>query len=192
MFKVNIKNLWLIANFSYLKLNLKGDFVKVKTVYSNKTLIWILIFGTALFSVATIICIAYLIFNVLYEQMNFVLMYSVLIILFLCSIVLIMFSLNRFGCKVSYDYQRKLIVRKGFICGYKYQIKIEDIKNIIVVTFPQEATYYVFIDSINKKYDGGSKNSFIRIEKTKKNYEFIKQFWNKPIAENKQYVDLFK
>ena len=63
-------------------------------------------------------------------------------------------------------------------------MKIEDIKEIIITSFPKETEYYVLIDSTNTKYVGGYKKSFIRIEKNKKNQDFIKQFWNKPIKNN--------
>ena len=92
--------------------------------------------------------------------------------------------LNRFGYKITYNEDERTIQRKGFICGYKYIVKIEDIKNIVTATFPKETTYYVIIDSHNTKYDGGSKKSFIRIEKNEDNLKFIKQFWDKPIENN--------
>ena len=76
--------------------------------------------------------------------------------------------LNRLGCTIIYNEKEKTIIRKGFICGYKYIVKIEDIKDIVVATFPKETTYYVLIDSYNTKYDGGYKKSFIRIEKNEK------------------------
>lgn len=99
-------------------------------------------------------------------------------------IILFGFFANRFGYLVIYDNVNNTLSRRGFICGYKYQVKIDDIQDIIVATFPKETTYYVFIDSHNSKCDGGYKTSFIRIEKTSKNYEFIKQFWDKPIKGN--------
>ena len=92
--------------------------------------------------------------------------------------------LNRFGCKIIYNEEKRIVIRKGFICGYNYQLKIEDIKEIIITSFPKETEYYVLIDSTNTKYVGGYKKSFIRIEKNKKNQDFIKQFWNKPIKNN--------
>lgn len=70
------------------------------------------------------------------------------------------------------------------ICGYKFQVKIDDIQDIIIAEFPKETTYYVFIDSYNTKFEGGSKKSFIRIEKNDKNLKFITQFWDKPIKNN--------
>ena len=113
-----------------------------------------------------------------------IIVYSVLFVEFSCFISLLLLMLNRFGCKIIYNEEEKMIIRKGFICGYKYQLKIEDIKEIIIASFPKETTYYVLIDYTNTKYDGGSKKSFIRIEKNEKNQSFIKQFWDKPIKNN--------
>lgn len=59
-----------------------------------------------------------------------------------------------------YNVDEGIIIRKGFICGYKYQLKIEDIKDIIIISFSKETTYYVLIDPINTKYDGGKQKIF--------------------------------
>ena len=117
--------------------------------------------------------------------------YSILLFVNLCFTSLSFLILNRLGCQIIYNENEKILIRKGFICGYKYQLKTEDIRDIIIATFPKETTYFVLLDSVNTKYDGGSKKSFIRIEKIEKNYNFIKQFWDKPMKEYKQYSDLF-
>ncbi len=153
----------------------------MKSVYSNRTTIYLSIIGLLIFSSAMIICIFSLIDNIMNNQPIMIIINSISLFVFVCFIVLFLFILNRFGCKILYDEDEKQIIRKGFICGYKYQLKIEDIKEIIVATFPKKTTYYVLIDSYNTKYDGGYKKSFIRIEKNKKNQKFIRQFWNKPI-----------
>lgn len=153
----------------------------MKSVYSNRTTIYLSIIGLLIFSSAMIICIFSLIDNIMNNQPIMIIINSISLFVFVCFIVLFLFILNRFGCKILYDEDEKQIIRKGFICGYKYQLKIEDIKEIIVATFPKETTYYVLINSYNTKYDGWYKKSFIRIEKNKKNQKFIRQFWNKPI-----------
>ena len=130
------------------------------------------------------------------DQTNIV-AYSILISFHLCFFGFLMFGLNRCGCKVIYDSEKQVIMRKGFICGYKYKIKVDDIKEIISIPFPWETTYYVIVDSINtapkkKSYESYFKTSFIRFEKTAKNAEIIKKFWDGPIKEYKTYEELYK
>ena len=156
----------------------------MKKVYSNRVIIYFSIFGIVFFSIATIMCVLLLINSILNNQANMIMVYSGLIVGFSGFISLFLLMLNRFGCKIIYNEEEQIIIRKGFICGYKYQLKIEDIKEIIIASFPKETTYYIFIDSYNTKYDGGSKKSFIRIEKNENNLKFIKQFWDKPIKNN--------
>lgn len=156
----------------------------MKKVYSNRIIIYFSIFGILFFSIIAIVCVFSLINSIINNQINMIIVYSVLFVEFSCFISLLLLMLNRFGCKIIYNEEEKMIIRKGFICGYKYQLKIEDIKEIIIASFPKETTYYVLIDYTNTKYDGGSKKSFIRIEKNEKNQSFIKQFWDKPIKNN--------
>ena len=156
----------------------------MKKVYSNKFMVYFLSFGVFLFSIFSIICAFSLISNIMYGKKNVIIVYSILLFGFICFLSLFLFSLNRFGCKIIYNANEGIIIRKGFICGYKYQLKIDDIKEVIIATFPKETTYYVIVDLYNTKYDGGSKKSFIRIEKNENNLKFIKQFWDKPIKNN--------
>ena len=156
----------------------------MKKVYSNKFMVYFLSFGVFLFSIFSIICVFSLISNIMYGKKNVIIVYSILLFEFICFLSLFLFSLNRFGCKIIYNANEGIIIRKGFICGYEYQLKIHDITEIIIASVPWETTYYVFIDSINTKYDSGSKKSFIRIEKNENNLKFIKQFWDKPIKNN--------
>ena len=156
----------------------------MKKVYSCRFIIYLSFFGIVLFSFPTIVSVFYLFNSIINYQTNMIMVYIGLIVGFSCFIFLFLLMLNRFGCKIIYNEEEQIIIRKGFICGYKYQLKIDDIKEIIIATFPKETTYYVIVDLYNTKYDGGSKKSFIRIEKTENNLKFIKQFWDKPIKNN--------
>lgn len=156
----------------------------MKKVYSCRFIIYLSFFGIVLFSFPTIVSVFYLFNSIINYQTNMIMVYIGLIVGFSCFIFLFLLMLNRFGCKIIYNEEEQIIIRKGFICGYKYQLKIEDIKEVIIATFPKETTYYVIVDLYNTKYDGGSKKSFIRIEKTENNLKFIKQFWDKPIKNN--------
>ena len=156
----------------------------MKKVYSCRFIIYLSFFGIVLFSFPTIVSVFYLFNSIMNYQTNMIMVYLGLIVGFSCFIFLFLLMLNRFGCKIIYNEEEQIIVRKGFICGYKYQLKIDDIKEVIIATFPKETTYYVIVDLYNTKYDGGSKKSFIRIEKNENNLKFIKQFWDKPIKNN--------
>lgn len=156
----------------------------MKKVYSCRFIIYLSLFGIVLFSFATIVSVFYLFNSIKNYQTNMIMVYLGLIVGFSCFIFLFLLMLNRFGCKIIYNEEEQIIIRKGFICGYKYQLKIDDIKEVIIATFPKETTYYVIVDLYNTKYDGGSKKSFIRIEKNENNLKFIKQFWDKPIKNN--------
>lgn len=156
----------------------------MKKVYSCRFIIYLSFFGIVLFSFPTIVSVFYLFNSIINYQTNMIMVYLGLIVGFSCFIFLFLLMLNRFGCKIIYNEEEQIIIRKGFICGYKYHLKIDDIKEIIIATFPKETTYYVIVDLYNTKYDGGSKKSFIRIEKNENNLKFIKQFWDKPIKNN--------
>lgn len=156
----------------------------MKKVYSCRFIIYLSFFGIVLFSFPTIVSVFYLFNSIINYQTNMIIVYLGLIVGFSCFIFLFLLMLNRFGCKVIYNEEEQIIIRKGFICGYKHQLKIDDIKEVVIATFPKETTYYVIVDLYNTKYDGGSKKSFIRIEKNENNLKFIKQFWDKPIKNN--------
>ena len=153
----------------------------MKKVYSWRFIIYLSFFVIVILSFLTIVSVFYLFNSIINYQTNMIMVYLGLIVGFSCFIFLFLFMLNRFGCKIIYNEEEQIIIRKGFICGYKYQLKIDDIKEVIIATFPKETTYYVIVDLYNTKYDGGSKKSFIRIEKNENNLKFIKQFWDKPI-----------
>lgn len=156
----------------------------MKKVYSYRFIIYFSILEIVFFSIVAIICVFLLINSILNSQKNMIIVYSVALFEFTCFASLGVLVLNRFGYKIIYNADEKTIMRKGFICGYKYILKIEDIQDIVIATFQNETTYYVIIDPYNTKYDGGSKKSFIRIEKNENNLKFIKQFWDKPIKNN--------
>lgn len=148
-------------------------------VYSSKfTAIFSLIF-MSLFIVIELINVYSLINNIIYK--NDILFEIIMTIGFLPFIILFGFVANRFGYLVIYDSVNNTLSRRGLLCGYKLTINIDDVQDIIIGTFSKETTYYVFIDSRSIKYDGGSKKSFLRIEKNEENLKFIAQFWDKPI-----------
>lgn len=115
-----------------------------------------------------------------------------IIIILLLWLLFFCFILNRLGYIVIYNNKSRVLYKKGFIYGHFHEIEIDNIKDIIVVPFPKEGTYYVIIDSNNSIFDATHRKSFIRLEKTKDNQEFIEQFWDKPIKVCKNYEDFLK
>lgn len=156
-------------------------------VYSSRFIVYLSLFAISLFFVILPIPIYNILINPskisVYMPIIFI---SLLFLLFFC------FLLNRLGYRIIYDNRRRIICKKGFIYGFFYEVEIDNIKDIIVVPFPKEGPYYVIFASNNSTFDAIYKKSFIRMEKTKKNREFIEQFWDKPIKEYKNYEDLFK
>ena len=155
---------------------------KKSKVYSSKFAAIFSLILISLFIIIETINVYSLISSIIYQ--NDILFEIIMIIVFLPFIILLGFVANRFGYLIVYDSINNTLSRRGLICGYKFKIRVDDIQNIIIATFPKETTYYVIIDPYNTKYDGGSKKSFIRIEKNEKNLKFIAQFWDKPIKNN--------
>jgi hypothetical protein len=151
--------------------------------YSSKFAIKFGIFSFIVSTFLEILAICLLINGLINHQK---IIFEVLIIfVFLPPMLFSLFMTNRFGYFVIYDASTKTLYRKGAIVGYKCQVKIDDIQDVVVMTFPKETTYYVIVDSFHNKYDGGYITSFIRIEKTEQNLNFINQFWSEPIKETK-------
>ena len=123
---------------------------------------------------------------------NIVAVCIILIMGFTLFLALGIIALNRGGSTITYDRDRNILYRKGYICGYESQVLVDEITEIIIVQLPKEPVSYIFVDLSHTKYDGFSKKSFFKIEKTRKNREFIEQFWDKPIKEYKKYEELFK
>ena len=136
-----------------------------------------------------VICFAFMILNVILYIKNISteqeMAHCIMTLISLLASAISLLFLNRFGCFVWFDDKTKELCRKGFFFGFKYKIKVEKIKNIVLVEPPKQEKYIVVIDETNYNYEGLSKKSFIRIEHNLKNLEYIKKFWSEPIKEFK-------
>ena len=164
-----------------------------KKIYAFKIFVYISIFAAMFFSIFSSICIYHAVFCALAKNFSGAMCYSVLSLLFVFFVIFCTFCLNRGGCKVIYDSAEHTIVRKGYIYGYEYKVRVDDIKEIISVTDPRLGIYYILVDLSGteqdyRKYFGIGKDSFIQIRKTDENDAFVKQFWDKPIK-NMEYID---
>lgn len=92
-------------------------------------------------------------------------------------IAVFLFIINRLSCLVWYE--NGTLKRKGLFWGFEKEVKIEDIDRIEVTTLSRDATYFVFVDG-NSRHGNERirKDSFICIQKTDKNRQFIRSFWN--------------
>ena len=160
----------------------------MKSVYSNKSNVYILLTMIFVMASALLVVVGFFIFNL--HNNNIVVVDIVLIIGFASFLALGITALNRGGCTITYDALNNTLYRKGYIYGFESQISVFEITEIIVVQLPKEPKSYVLVDSTHTTYWGLDKKSFFKIEKNKKNQEFIEQFWNKPIKEYKKYEDL--
>ena len=95
-----------------------------------------------------------------------------------CFLVFLLFVINRFSCIVWIDFKNKVIGRKGLFGGFRYQLNVDQIKDVFVVSCPKQGDYIIIADACNQSVEGFSKKSFIRISDKWENREFIKQIWN--------------
>lgn len=161
----------------------------MKRVYSDKTAIGLLVFCLIVCIGFGCFCIAVMIPSIRTGEQNLAILAAIVGCFFLMIAVLTVCILNRAGCKVIYDPDKNMLYRKGLWWGYNYQLKVEEIKEIVIVFLPREDIYYVLLDSVNTKYEGWSKKSYIKLRETKENQIFIRQFWDKPIKEYRTYDD---
>ena len=128
----------------------------------------LILLGAELFSVF------YLVKDIKNSTTGQIIVDALLVVFFAIFLFLWMFALNRICSKVWYDANSQELKRKGFFVGYKYKINISQIKEVCKKEIFKETTYLIFIDEKNNKTESGRKNSYIRIEDTPKNREFIK------------------
>ena len=152
-----------------------------KQVYSNKTTIGILSFCLLVCIGIMCLSIVLIITKIRASEWNMVILATVMGCVFLAVTGLTVYILNRAGCKIIYDSDQHLLYREGLWRGYKYQLKAEDITEIVVVFLPQDDTYYLLLDPYQTRLNGYSSNAFIRLKETPENLEFIRNFWDKPI-----------
>ena len=113
----------------------------IKKVYSSKFEAVLSIFAVVLFTIPEIICIRSLI-DALAKNED-ILIYLIGAIIFALLIPLYILLGNRTAYTVTYNRKEKMLYRRGFFFGYKYQLKVEDIEEVVIGTFPKQGTYYI-------------------------------------------------
>ena len=152
----------------------------IRKVYSSKIEAVVSIFCIVLLASFMIVSICNLING--FAQSEDIIEYIAEIIIFSFLISLCILWGNREAYTVTYNHKEKMLYRRGFFFGYKYQLKVEDIEEVVIGTFYREGTYYILVDPYNNRYDACYKKSFIRLQATDKNREFIELFWHRPIT----------
>ena len=115
------------------------------------------------------------------ENILWLIISIVMLVVFTIVFILCYFVFNRMGSIIIYDKENKILLRKGCLFGYKDTLRIEDIIEVKKITYIKDNTYYVLIDNYHTSYNGDSKNSFYSITCSKESKEFIEQFWDKSL-----------
>ena len=162
----------------------------IKKAYSSKSAAVFTMVFLVVFAVIEVVFIGALI-NELIEN-GTVHDNLIAVIGFASYLALLIFLGNRSAYTVTYNRKEKTLYRKGLFFGYKYQLKVEDIEDVVIGTFYRDGTYYILVDPYNNRYDGCYKKSFIRLEANDKNREFIELFWHRPITKNLPQDTVFR
>ena len=152
-------------------------------IYSSKFIIGACIFIFIVLTIITGVLLPLTITSIL--EKNYANLLAIIIVFCLCIVpftVLGFICLNRDGCKIYYDDTTKTIYREGFICGYKRELKVSDIKEVTVIEIMRDDSYYVLVDDAHSKFTGYSKKAYLKFPKTDTNKKFLRQFWDKPIT----------
>ena len=141
----------------------------MKKIVSSKSWLLITLCGTLCFCPVFIYGLLMFFQNILVKENLWLIFFFFVIpssLLFILSVVM----LNRLSCIVWYD--GTAIGRKGLLFGFKHQIYVHEIKEIIVTSVPKQGRYVVVIDDFCNSDEGLSKKSYIRFEYTDKNKDF--------------------
>ena len=158
--------------------------------YSDKIIICLGIIDIIITATACVICMCVIANSIsdgvlCADERLTVTSFSLILFILTAFLVLLLYAVNRLGCRIVYDFKSNAIYRTGFFAGYKYRLDVADIKEIAEVTFFRGGSFYVLFDSADIKY----KSSLVKIRKSKKNKEFISLFWNKPIKVQKEPIN---
>ena len=152
-------------------------------IYSSKSVVGFCFFAFIVNFILHCLAIGFLVVSIIEGNLsNAVILIVAFIIVFWPLLALTFYSLNREGCKIYYDDTTKTIYREGFICGYKRELKVSDIKEVTVIEIMRDDSYYVLVDDAHSKFTGFSKEAYLKFSKTDTNKKFLRQFWDKPIT----------
>ena len=115
-------------------------------------------------------------------------LFAVSSLMFIPMTVASILYLNVTSCHVWYDREKKELYRKGFIGGYKYKLKIDDIKDVFIFETFRPVTQYIVISANDNRntqegYRFNKKNvkTVIMVLNTTNNQRILEEFWDRPL-----------
>lgn len=141
----------------------------MKKIISSKSWLLINLCGTLCFS-SVFVYALFMFFQSVSAKSVLWLIFCILAVASLLILILFVIALNRLSCIVWYDGIQ--IGRNGLLFGFKHQIYVQEIKDIIVTSVPKQGRYVVVIDDFCNSDEGLSKKTYIRFEYTEKNKDF--------------------
>lgn len=152
-------------------------------IYAPKQSKSIFIVGIAFFIFSMILSIFIVALTFSSEDIVASIVLSIIIFSFSISMLIsCLFVMNRECGKMWYDTESKEICREGYIKGFRHTVKLENIKDIIIIYVYRAGHYFQLVEEENENYGKTSKKYHILLPLTDKNIEFIKVFWDKPIT----------
>ena len=141
----------------------------MKKIISSKSWLLINLCGTLCFS-SVFVYALFMFFQSVSAKSVLWLIFCILAVASLLILILFVIALNRLSCIVWYDGIQ--IGRNGLLFGFKHQIYVQELKDIIVTSVPKQGRYVVVIDDFCNSDEGLSKKTYIRFEYTEKNKDF--------------------
>ena len=104
---------------------------------------------------------------------------AVLALFLTCIIFRFVIALNETACVIWIDEKKGTLNRKGLIYGYKYSLKIKDIKEVIVHCFytSPHSKWLAVITDYEKDAPFGNRDT-IRIHDTREGRAFLRQIYD--------------
>ena len=103
------------------------------------------------------------------------------VLLILCSIMygLMLFVSNRIMTIVTYDPEKGIVSRRGFLGGFHRELCVANIIRTEIRRIPKEQEYILLIDKEDAEYyDSLSPNMPIRVPNTAKGRAFVANFYD--------------
>lgn len=92
------------------------------------------------------------------------------------------FALNRVCCVVWVE--DGSVQRRGLFGGFRKTVPIQEIQNIQIINLRREGKKICLIDGGSHGFDRMRKDSYICLNSSRRNMEFIRSFWSGEIKEN--------
>lgn len=84
---------------------------------------------------------------------------------------------NRIVTIVTYDFEKKLVARRGLLWGFHKEVRVADIIRTEVRMIPKEQEYILLIDNEVDCIESLSPDMPIRVPNTAKGRAFVAKFW---------------